>query len=342
VSKDHIVVFTQMDDPHSDDVIMSIGQLGHEVIRLNTDDITANVNVSLTLDMNKKMWSGKIKILTNSRSIDLDSIRSIWWRRPGAFVFPSDFSLQERVFSIEETQHVLNGIWASLDCYWISHPENIRQANWKGEQLKRAIKFGFEVPRTLITTNPVEARRFYEACSRKVIYKVLSDPYLGANKLMELDPESIPEDTVTHATLIMDENSGLLDVVGIVPCLFQEYVEKKLEYRITVVGDEVFVAEIHSQDQEDTKIDWRAFNEVLPIQSGTLPLEVIEQCLTFVKSYNLNYSAMDLILTPEGRYVFLENNPNGQYMFVQQLVPSLQITEAIIECLILGRNRDAK
>lgn len=338
--RNQIVIFTQMDDPHSDEVIRVLQNLGHEVIRLNTDDITENV--SLTLALRDTSWSGELKVLTNDRTVVVESVRSIWWRRPGTFTFPSDFSLQERVFSAEETQQVLDGLWAAVECYWISHPEAIRQASWKGEQLKRATGFGFRVPRTLITTSPVEAKRFYEACDKKVIYKVLSDPYLGANRLLELDPEAVPEDVITHATLITDENIGLLDAVGVVPCLFQEYVEKKCEYRVTVVGDELFVAEIDSQRQDDTRVDWRAFEEVLPIQVGTLPVEIERQCLKFVRSYNLNYSAIDLILTPSNEYVFIENNPNGQFMFVQRLVPDLEIAEAIAECLILGQNRPAK
>ena len=85
-------------------------------------------------------------------------------------------------------------------------------------------------------------------------------------------------------------------------------------------------------------MDWRAFKDVLPLRVGTLPDYVSERCLQFVKSYNLNFSAMDLILTPDDRYIFLENNPNGQFMFVQHLVPELRIAEAVAERLVTGAN----
>jgi D-alanine-D-alanine ligase-like ATP-grasp enzyme len=60
--------------------------------------------------------------------------------------------------------------------------------------------------------------------------------------------------------------------------------------------------------------------------------------MMLVRSYHLNFSAIDLILTPDGRYVFLENNPNGQFMWVEKLVPELEMTAALASCLIRGAN----
>ena len=55
-----------------------------------------------------------------------------------------------------------------------------------------------------------------------------------------------------------------------------------------------------------------------------------------VSGYGLNFSAMDLIVTPDDRYVFLENNPNGQFIFVEEMVPELAMTDALAACLIRG------
>ena len=52
------------------------------------------------------------------------------------------------------------------------------------------------------------------------------------------------------------------------------------------------------------------------------------------------YSAMDLIVTPDGRHVFLENNPCGQYGWVEA-VTGLPITDRLVEALCqeaIGRN----
>lgn len=179
MDKDQIVIVTQMDDPHADDVITTLVDLGHEPIRLNSDDVPVNARMSLAFKNDVGGWRGSIEILTNGRIIDLDAVRSVWWRRPAEFSLPNDLSEQEREFASDEINHALRSLWASLDCYWISHPDRIYQADWKGEQLKRAAQLGFEVPRTLITTNPEEVRAFYEACHGKVIFKVMTGTFLA-------------------------------------------------------------------------------------------------------------------------------------------------------------------
>jgi glutathione synthase/RimK-type ligase-like ATP-grasp enzyme len=129
--------------------------------------------------------------------------------------------------------------------------------------------------------------------------------------------------------------------VRLVPCLFQEYIPKRLEYRITVIGDELFAAEIDSQSRDSTTVDWRNWNEGgfdIPYRKADLPSEIAERCLALVRSYGLNFSALDLILTPDDRYVFIENNPNGQFIWVEMLVPELEMTAALAACLIRGAN----
>jgi glutathione synthase/RimK-type ligase-like ATP-grasp enzyme len=130
----------------------------------------------------------------------------------------------------------------------------------------------------------------------------------------------------------------MLDSVRLAPCQFQEYIQKQSELRVTVIGDDVFAAEIHSQAHEKTSIDWRHYDVQIPYCKATLPSDMIERCLALTRSYNLNFSAMDLVLTPDGRYVFLENNPNGQFIFVENLVPELKMTAALAACLIRGAN----
>jgi hypothetical protein len=55
-----------------------------------------------------------------------------------------------------------------------------------------------------------------------------------------------------------------------------------------------------------------------------------------VRSYGLNYGAIDLIVTPRGEHVFLENNPVGQFLFIEELVPELDMTGALAMCLVEG------
>lgn len=341
MTKSNIVIVTRMVDPHSDDMVLHLQEMGHEPIRLNTDDIPLNTTMSFRFSNNGSTWKGNIAIQTDGRIIDMENIRSIWWRRPSEyFGLPPELSEQEQEFAKGEIDHVLKGLWSLLDCYWISYPEHIRQASWKLGQIQRAAQYGFEVPHTLLTSDPDEVRAFYNTCKGQMIFKVLTTPFLGALKMADKHPDQpLPEFRETKTTMITEAELEMLDSVRLVPCLFQEYVPKRTEMRVTIIGDELFVAEIDSQASKSTSVDWRNWSNGgfdIPYRKATLPVDIAERCMALVRSYQLNFSAMDLILTPDDRYVFIENNPNGQFMWIEKLVPELEMTAALASCLIRG------
>jgi glutathione synthase/RimK-type ligase-like ATP-grasp enzyme len=63
---------------------------------------------------------------------------------------------------------------------------------------------------------------------------------------------------------------------------------------------------------------------------------VQELCVQLVERLELCYGAIDMILTPDGRYVFLEINPSGQYGWIEQ-VTGLPISAAICEFLMAAQ-----
>jgi glutathione synthase/RimK-type ligase-like ATP-grasp enzyme len=282
----------------------------------------------------------------------MSTIGAVWWRKPLPYKFPPELSEQACSFARLEWDTTLRGTWDALDCYWMSFPDSIRLASYKPGQLKRAADLGFDVPRTVITTDPAEVRALYERCNGAIVYKVLSDPSLGMSTRLDqilsqcvigVGPDQQPivdwsraQVKMTYTTPVTATQLAMLDAIRLAPCQFQEYIPKRLELRVTVVGDELFTAEIHSQAHERTRIDWRHYDVPIPYRKGSLPVEVAERCLALTRGYDLNFSAIDLILTPDGRYVFLEINPNGQWLWVQQSIPDLKIKEAIAAQLSRG------
>jgi glutathione synthase/RimK-type ligase-like ATP-grasp enzyme len=336
-----IVIVSSAGDSHVDDVALKLREMGEDPVLLNSDDIPLNATLSFRLPGKRSTWRGTVAAHPSGRVIDIDAVRSVWWRRPNPyFGLPPELSEQEREFAKEEIDSVLRGAWSLLDAYWVSYPERIREASWKMEQLQRAARFGFEVPATIITTDPDSVREFYDACGGEVVFKVLTDPYLGAVRMADKHPDRPPpEPRETATTRITEAELEQVDSVRLVPCLFQEYVPKSLELRVTVIGDDIFAAEIHSQEHEGTRDDWRNWADggfEIPYRRASLPADVATSCMELVRSYDLNFSAIDLVLTPDGRYVFLENNPNGQFIFVEKLVPELEMTAALASCLARG------
>jgi hypothetical protein len=54
------------------------------------------------------------------------------------------------------------------------------------------------------------------------------------------------------------------------------------------------------------------------VESVDLPAEMKQRLLALMGQLRLVYGAIDMRLTPEGRYVFLEINPAGQWLFVEE------------------------
>jgi glutathione synthase/RimK-type ligase-like ATP-grasp enzyme len=327
-----IVVVTDEFDLSADAVILRLREMGHLPVRVNLKDVPLEASFSLLLDGARR--TGKLR--TKNREIDLSDILSIFWRNPGPNRLPGGFSAEAQKFARAEIDHALNGLWLTLDCYWMSFPNNVREASWKPGQLRRAAELGFEIPRTLITLQPGQVMPFYEQCKGKMIFKVMGDPILEVND--KTAPEgAVPKAKIVHPVLINGEGlKDNLDNIANTPCLFQEYVEKKLELRVTIIGDDIFVAEIDAPLQLLTPFDWRPRDVPMTIKKGSLPAEIEKRCFGLVRGYGLNYSTIDLVLTPDGRYIFLESNPNGHCYHVQTQVPELKMIDAVAACLLRG------
>ncbi|GGR10176.1 MvdC/MvdD family ATP grasp protein [Deinococcus ruber] len=329
-----IVVYTSQFDLTADIIISRIQLCGHDVTRINTEDLALNTQIEAQYDENKFEFSISNNI--NLRNIVSNQITSVWWRKPNEIHHPAHFSEDEKKFANREFNSLMHGLWSTLDCYWVDHPLRMRAADYKVEQLERARKFGFNIPDTVITANPSKAREFLRSHRNEIIYKTLSNPLVQTGEYNE-EKVLTKDHLVAKTTLITCNNEDVLDSVSFVPCLLQELIHKKYELRITVIGDEVFAAEIHSQEREETKLDWRDYSVTIPYKKASLSEDFEARCLNFVKSYGLNYSALDFIVTPDDTYIFLENNPGGQFLFIEERVPELLMADAMTRCLIEGK-----
>lgn len=326
-----ILIITNTFDIHADFFISLLEQNEVKYFRLNLDKFPCEYKINQSLGMGSIQT--QILNTTTKASLFLEDVGAAWNRKPAPYSFMSkELSAQELAYANTETEHALLGLLYSLDCYWVSHPVHMRGAMWKFEQLKRAKDCGFQIPKTLITNEPATVIKFKESLSSKMIFKSLSTADLASSEVSEEELLS----TGLPTTIVEEGMLEDLNAVKEMPCHFQEYIPKQYELRVTVVGDKLFAAKIHSQEDERTAIDSRDMSAEILYEAVELPRSIHKLCLKYVKSYNLNYSAMDIIVTPDNEYVFLENNPNGQFMYIQQLIPEFALFETLMDNLIEG------
>lgn len=341
---DTILIVTEEFDLHSDRVIDLLSQMGEKVMRFHTADFPLNTVVSYSIEED-----GRLNGYINSpyRTVALHDIKSIWIRRPAKYRFDPRMNKIDAEYAHRETHHALYGLWMLLNdsCLWINNYPASWSARYKPLQLQEAHKVGFSVPPTLVTNNPEDVKSF---ARRHGLGGISTSGNSEANhsfpKLVHKSFTQEPVvDTLNGAikksfTSVVDPTDPNLQSVAFSPCQFQPYIEKAYELRVTVVGDRIFACEIHSQqsNNDKTHLDWRYYSlSDTPHLATELPTEISDRCLKLVRNLGLYYGAIDLIRQPDGEYVFLEINPEGQFGWIENMA-GLPISNAIAEALAKG------
>jgi glutathione synthase/RimK-type ligase-like ATP-grasp enzyme len=316
-----ILVVTEADDRTATQVIAKLHERGAEVARFNPADFPSRASVSIGLAA-----AATATLTSGAATIDLHRLDALWYRRPQPPVAHDEVRDPKvrRYLEAECAQYLLD-TWNLLHCRFVpAAPAVIARAELKASQLAIAKSAGFELPPTLVSNSPDEMLDFYLAHNGQIVSK-LPGPAFNRH---------LGESFARYTEVVARRDLGYAASIRFGPAIFQAYVPKRVELRITVVGQRVFAAEIHSQANSRTQHDWRRYDlSNTPHLAHELPSEVQRCCLRLVEQLGLCYGAIDMVLTPDGRYVFLEINPNGQYLWIESLT-GLPISDAICDLLM--------
>ncbi len=317
----NVVILSNSLDFHADEVERVLLKRGANVFRLNTDRFSAD-DVRLVFKE-----SGGSSLSIGERTLPFNSVASVLYRRPESL----EVNVQDehqREFAEKEAGEFFNQLYFGLDVFWVSKYQALEFARRKLPQLNIARSLGMSTPLTLITNSPDEVRDFFRHCRGNIIYKTLKSPVIK--------PGDGPELWGVPTTRLTSEHLDYIDLVRSTGGIFQEYVDKLYEVRVTVIGREVFAAQIDSQTVPEASVDWREavdFQKV-KVEAYELPELVANQCVSIVEAYGLEFGAIDLVRTPSGRYVFLEINCNGQWLWVEELTGQ-KLLESMVRLLML-------
>ncbi len=243
---------------------------------------------------------------------DLMAFRSIWWRRFGTPVASpevSDATVGRFVRAeasvalrglLQSHPRVHNPIWAEA-----------KAAN-KVHQLDLAVRCGLLIPQTVISNDVEAIRRFADRNPRCIIKSVFGDY-----------PHGIATRRLTEEDL---RDDGALSTA---PSIIQEEVLCTRDVRVTIVGSDVYAAEL-ARDDAAEEVDWRKSPHGW--QRHDLPEAVVDKIEHMTRLLGLHMASFDLRLDPDGNYVFFEVNPSGQFMFLE-IDAGLPISGAVARLL---------
>jgi hypothetical protein len=256
---------------------------------------------------------------TNTVSVTRDDVVAVWWRnKPPAQ--PVD-GAPERRFAFREWQHALEGLEDILaDVRWVNRRSADRRACHKVVQLREASRWGLAIPPTLISNDPDRARQQVEHWKDEAIYKPLS--------WYVYPPDRALFTSRITTKFLADHREN----IRVSPGIFQPLIKKAYDLRITVVGQTVFPVRIESQRSTTTELDWRRDYDALTYASVQLPAEVQEKLLRLHAALDLTYGAYDFIVTPRDEYVFLEVNPAGQWLWMEDAL-GIGVAQALADFL---------
>lgn len=194
----------------------------------------------------------------------------------------------------------------------VNRPTAMAPNNSKPYQLEQIRMLGFNVPETLVTTDPSAAQAFWER-HRNVIYKSVSSIRSRVSRLK-----------LEHVERLAD--------VAWCPTQFQQYIPGR-DYRVHVVDTEVFACEVISFAD-----DYRYEAQNTPpteIRACQIPADVEARCRVLAKAMHLPVAGIDLRCSLDGDWYCFEVNPSPGFTYYQRATDQ-PISAAIATLLVAG------
>jgi len=205
---------------------------------------------------------------------------------------------QSNAQAYAETDARLAAMLNSLSCNVLNRPAVTYSNRSKLYQALLIRRFGFKVPKTLVTNDPEAVVRFFSECDGKLIFKSISGIRSTVRRMTKAD-------------------FGRLELLQHCPAQFQEYLAGD-NIRVHVVGERLFAVRIQCE-----AVDYRYAGEegyARKMIPATLPEAVETNCVRLTKELGLTMSGIDLKETPAGEYYCFEVNTSPAFPFYESPV----------------------
>lgn len=305
-------------------VQLALEELGHVVHRLVGDNFPTRQTISYSIS-NADLALGKFHDINSGLSSD--NIDTVWLRRPRWPVISETLHPSDKFIAEEESKQFIRSLYQTSwdSAIWVNSLEGKRRAGSKLLQLRVAAELGLIIPDTLVSNNPDEIRKFVKEKNDSAIVK----PLMGG------DWKENGKRYVTYTAAISTAQLNDNEMIAACPCIYQNTIQKEYEVRATFFGSTAIAVKLNSQDVKSGKLDWRiAEPHTLKISPIELPTEIYKKCISVMNKLGIIHGSFDFAVTGNGDWVFFEVNEAGQFLWLEDYVPSLPVLQTAVEFLL--------
>ena len=327
-------IFCEPGDYHAAAIAWGLKRKGHACDRLYPSDLPQRGTFS------HDPTSSEATVIIDEQEFSLASYRTILMRRPADPVLPHHMHEADRLAAKSFWEIALTGAYWQLQSNGIhqSGPMFINPLEGAANELMKpyhlgiAVKCGLTIPPTLISSHAEHVKSFIaknSAAGQRSIVKAL---------------RSVTWDFGDSAGMALCDTSyvniGDIDPASLklAPCIFQSEVEKQYEVRVTVMGGTMIAATLDSQKFDEARLDYRRITnwKRLGCDQIDVPPDVTIAIKRFQTEAKLNFGTMDFIVDLNGDWIFLETNPMGNFLWIENVNPKIQLLDAMCDFIISG------
>jgi ATP-GRASP peptide maturase of grasp-with-spasm system len=281
-----VLIISQNQETTTTEVIKWLIKMKKSFIRVHEDEV-----------FKIKTKDKRIYIESHRNSFFIDAITSVWYRRGGLKFDRLHYKNNSIDLNMDEYQHWLEDyVRKTIESKKSINKESTSDIN-KLWVLEQAQKVGLNVPQYFLADNTDDVKL------GKTIMKTI-----GENPRME---NIIKDSSGMMYTSIVQEH----ETTTFFTTFFQEKIEKDFEIRSFYLNGKTWSTAIFSQNDEQTKIDFRKYNAKKPNRNVPylLPKDIEEKLHLLMVSLDLNCGSLDFIKSGSKHY-FLEVNAVGQFL----------------------------
>lgn len=308
-----LVVGTSI-DPHIGAVLQQL-PASVTALRLDVDRYPREIAFSL------EIRAGQARGYLSDSQTDILVPDLLWFRRLGVPGLPAAIKKRYKKFAMAEANHSLEAILALAEPAAAINPHlAARRAANKPLQYREAAVAGLKVPDTIIS-NSLDSLRPFLTRAQLAVTKTLSAPLISStNDRREF----------TFTQVFSREAMPLAEELKCAPVQAQMGIVPSFEVRVTTIGSVHHAVRISAEQHTSARgtRDWRSEDSELSYEWIAMPSAIGRSLEELLRRLGLQFAASDFIVDEDGDWHFLESNPHGAWLWLEEELGSSRITES--------------